>query len=84
MESSVSNISVNDLFEMVSKATGVSSENLSLDTSMMTIFKGNIYKIGLALFDLHELTGKQPDYSEEELASKFVTLQDVSIYFGVN
>ena len=74
-------VSKNELFEIVAKVTSTPLEELFLDTPTLNICKGNVYKLGLALFDLHELTGKPVDYDEEEIAKKFKTIQDIAEYF---
>lgn len=81
MSNPVTNVSKTELFEIVSKITGTSVDDVFLDTSVVNICKGNVYKLGLILFDLHELTEKQVDYLEEEIVNKFKTIQDIAEYF---
>lgn len=72
------------LLESISKMTGTSIEDIFLDTSVLALFKGNVHKLGVILYDFHELTGKSVDYSEEEITSEFKTIQHIVNYFELH
>lgn len=84
MNNPVTNVSKSELFQIISKITGATFEDLFLDSEVAILFKGNVHKLGVVLYDLHELTEKEIDYSEDDLALKFRTIQDIVDYFELD
>lgn len=73
-----------EIFTVISKNTGVASDSIMLESTLQQLCDRNIYKIGLILYDLHELTNKNITYNEEESLHMFKTVQDIVDYFENN
>lgn len=56
-------------------------ENISVESSIVHLCNGNVYAIGLILYDLHEILNKDITYHEDEVLTLFPTVQDVLDYF---
>lgn len=66
---------------IIAKNTTTKEENIHMSMPILELCKGNVFKLGLILFDLHEIANKDITYSEEQALQMFITVADIVEYF---